>query len=504
MAFFGFKSKKEVEAEKQQAAQTAVRMAEAANKSNVSNLGRGSKFDFRIPKFDVFDPRMQDTGVPVAVEVFVSYAIDDMAEFLSMNKMETFNDDVFREKLMSGVTKYVKGVVSNVPCDLNIPLVQIERKIIEISEYAQSRVVPQIENVFAIKVRALDITSIEIDKNSRGYLDLKTYTAEYEKMDIAENKKMEREMKMAQHNANMSNFGMQTKMQQDQMMAQHNANMSTFGMQTKMQQDQMMAQHNANMHGLNMQNMQNKMQQDQMMAQHNANMSNFNLQQQMQQMQLKAQSALNLDAMQRQHEMQLGGQEKMQQMQFEMQQKQFDMQQKQMNIQLDDQSEKMRIQREEMQRASRLKLESTFLDAHKANLNAETVNNAMDNGYNPYECQNNSMNTNAGMQQPMMGGMQQPMMGGMQQPMMGGMMGQKTMMGGMQPQVNYMVAVNGQQAGPFNWQQLQQLVQAGQLTRETLVVTNGMTAWLPAGQVQELLPLFQGIAPSMPGMPQMM
>ena len=230
-----------------------------------------------------------------------------------------------------------------------------------------------------------------------------------------------------------------------------------------------------------------------MIAQHNANMSNFNLQQQMQQNQQKMQSALNLDAMQRQHEMQFGGQEKMQQMQFEMQQKQ-------MNIQLNDQNEKMRIQREEMQRASRLSTESKFIDAHKANLNAQTVNNAMDNGYNPYEWQNNPMNMNAGMQQPM----NQPMNAGMQQPMMGGMMGQKTMMDGMLPNVNDMVAVNGQQAGPYNWMQLQQLVQAGQLTRETFVVTNGMTAWLPAGQVQELLPLFQGMAPSMPGMPQMM
>ena len=481
MAFFGFKSKKEVEAEKQQAAQSAVRMAEAANKSNVSNLGRGSQFNLRVPYFDVFDPRMQDTGVPVAVEVQVSYAIEDMPAFLSMNKMESFNDEVFREKLRSGITKYIKGVVSNVPCDLNIPLVQIERKIIEISEYAQSRIIPQIENVFAVKIRVLDITEIEIDKSSRGYNDLQNYTAEYEKMDLADNKKMQRDMKMAQHNANMSNFGMQQRMQQEQMIAQHNANMSNFGMQNKMQQEQMIAQHNANMHGINMQNMQNRMQQEQMIAQHNANMSNFNLQQQMQQNQQKMQSALNLDAMQRQHEMQFGGQEKMQQMQFEMQQKQ-------MNIQLNDQNEKMRIQREEMQRASRLSTESKFIDAHKANLNAQTVNNAMDNGYNPYEWQNNPMNMNAGMQQPMMGGM----------------MSQKTMMDGMQPNVNYMVAVNGQQAGPYNWQQLQQLVQAGQLTRETYVVTNGMTAWLPAGQVQELLPLFQGMTPSMPGMPQMM
>jgi hypothetical protein len=97
------------------------------------------------------------------------------------------------------------------------------------------------------------------------------------------------------------------------------------------------------------------------------------------------------------------------------------------------------------------------------------------------------------MQQPMMGGMQQPMMGGMQQPMMGGM----------QPQVNYMLAINGQQAGPFGWAQLQQLVQQGQLTQQTYVWTQGMANWTPAGQVVELAPLFQNCVPQMPGMPGM-
>ena len=428
MAIFGFKSKKEVEAEKKevakQAAQNAVKAAEFVNQHNVNNLGRGSQFQFRIPYFDAFDPRLQDTGVPVAVGVTVTYAIEDMPTFLSMNKMEVFSDEVFKEKLKSGVTKYVKSAVSNAPSDAQIPLVQIERKIVEVSDYVQARVIPQIENVFCIKVRALDITSIDVDKSSRGFMELKALTADFEK---------------------------------DRLMAQHNAQMSNF-------------------------NMQNKMQQDQMMAQHNAQLSNFNLQNQMQQNQLKMQSSLNLDAMQRQHEMQLGGQEQMQQMQL-------DMQQKQMNMQLNNQSETMRIQREEMQRAARLQTESTFLDAHKANLNAKTVNNAMDNGFNPYE--------------------QQPMnMGGMQQPMMGGMMGQKSMgmpqMGGMQPQVNYMLAVNGQQAGPYNWAQLQQLVQQGQLTQQTYVWKQGMAEWALAGQVQELMPLFQGIAPGMPGMPQMM
>ena len=446
MALFGFKSKKEVEAEKKQAANNAVEQAKIANQRNVNNLGKGSQFDFRIPYFDAFDPRLQDTGVPVAVGVTVIYSIEDMPTFLSMNKMQDFDDFAFRDKLKSGITKYVKSAVSNAPSEIQIPLVQIERKIVEVSDYVQARVIHQVENVFCIKVRALDITSIDIDKSSRGYLELKALTADFEK-----------ERMMAQHNAQMGNFNMQNKMQQEMQMAQHNANLSNF-------------------------NLNNQLQQKQMTLQSNLNMDAMERKQEMQ-----------LDAMERQQEMQIGGQEQMQQMQLEMQRMQ-------MQMQLNNQNETMRIQREEMQRAARLQTESTFFDAHKTNVNASIVNNAMDNGYNPYE-QNQQMGM-GGMQQPMMGGMQQPMMGGMQQPMMGGM--QQPMMGGMQPQVNYMLAINVQQACPFGWAQLQQLVQQGQLTQQTYVWTQGMANWTPAGQVVELAPLFQNCVPQMPGMPGML
>lgn len=442
MAIFGFKSKKEVEIEKKQAAdqaaEQAVRKAEAANKYNVGNLGRGSQFDMTIPFFDAFDPRLQDTGVPVAVDLSIVYAIEDMGSFLSMNKMERFEDKVFQEKLRGGVTKYVKSAVSNAPCDAQIPLVQIERKIVEVSDYVQSRVIPQIENVFCVKVRSLDIKNIRIDKSSRAFRELESLTSSFEQKRMAN-----------MQNAQLENMNLQNQMQNDQL----------------------------------------KMQYEQMRAQHNAQMSNFNLQNQMQQDQLMMQNTLNLDAMQRQHEMQLGGQEKMQQMQF-------DMQQRQMNMQLNNQSETMRIQREEMQRAARLQTESTFIDAHKLNLNAGTINNAMDNGFNPYEQQQMGM---GGMQSMNMGGMQSMNMGGMQQPMMG----QKSMYGA-QPMVSYMMYVNGQQAGPYNWGQLQQLVQQGQMTQQSYVWKQGMAEWTPAGQVQELAPLFQGMAPGMPGMPQMM
>ena len=394
MGFFGFKSSKEVEEEKQRAAEQAKREVIQQNYTNLSNLSKGSQVNFAIPFFDVFDPRLQDYGVPVSVHGTIVYSIEDMDLFHSVNKNEAYSDETFQQKLRGTVTKFVKGVVTNAPTDAQIPVVQLERKILEISNLIQQYVKPQVEQLFGITVRQLDITRMNIDKESRGYRELKALTAD-----------LERERVMAQHNAQISNFNLQNDLNQDQ---------------------------------------------------------------------LKMQSTLNLDAMKRQQEMQLGRQEQIQ------------------DMNLENQRETMRIQREEMQRASRLQTEQTFLGAHQANLSAGVLNNATDNGINAFRQQAQmgaAMGMGAAPQMPGMGGA--PQMPGMQ-------MKQAT------PQVSYMVGVNGQQAGPFDWNQLQQLVSQGQLTQQTYVWKQGMANWDFAGNVQELQPLFMNAAPpQMPGMPPM-
>lgn len=394
MGFFGFKSSKEVEEEKQRAAEQAKREVERNNLTNLSNLSKGSQVNFAVPYFDVFDPRLQDYGVPVSVHGTIVYSIDDMDLFHQVNKNEAYSDETFQAKLRGSVTKYVKAIVTNAPTEAQIPAIQLERKIMEISEIVQQKVTPQVERLFGINIRQLDVTSIMVDKDSRGYRELKALTADLEK--------------------------------------------------------------------------------DRVMAQHNAQISNFNLQNDLNQDQLKMQSSLGLDAMKRQQEMQLGGQEQLQ------------------DMNLENQRETMRIQREEMQRASRLQTEQTFLGAHQANLSAGVLNNATDNGINAFRQQAQmgaAMGMGAAPQMPGMGGA--PQMPGMQ-------MKQAT------PQVSYMVGVNGQQAGPFDWNQLQQLVSQGQLTQQTYVWKQGMANWDFAGNVQELQPLFMNAAPpQMPGMPPM-
>ena len=65
----------------------------------------------------------------------------------------------------------------------------------------------------------------------------------------------------------------------------------------------------------------------------------------------------------------------------------------------------------------------------------------------------------------------------------------------MPQQTTYHVAVGGVQQGPFPVSQLQQMIQQGQLTRDTMVWTAGMPAWAAANSVQELSQLFGEVPP---------
>jgi membrane protease subunit (stomatin/prohibitin family) len=94
-------------------------------------------------------------------------------------------------------------------------------------------------------------------------------------------------------------------------------------------------------------------------------------------------------------------------------------------------------------------------------------------------------------------------MGGVQQPMQGaGMQG-----GGMQgpppiPQaVSFYAVIDGKQAGPFDGGALQSQLQAGQISRQTLVWKQGMAAWTAAGEVPELASLFAAVPPPLPPLP---
>lgn len=70
-----------------------------------------------------------------------------------------------------------------------------------------------------------------------------------------------------------------------------------------------------------------------------------------------------------------------------------------------------------------------------------------------------------------------------------------------EPQVQMFLFIAGQQYGPYDYNTLKQFITTGQLTAQTLVWQQGMTAWTAAGEVKELQALFAPSPPSMPPIP---
>ncbi len=339
------------------------------------NLAGIVQIKFRVPYFDVFDPRFLDYSVPVAVGGTLTFNIVDYQLFIKTHRLIDFDLETFKGQVKDAVIKYVKGVVTNIPHDNGIPVLQLERKILEVNDIVTQYMKPRLETDFAVNMKAVDISVIEADKESDGYRELRKVTAAQTTRTIE-----------TQTDVNLQNM--------------------------------------AEAQRINAENME----------------------------------------------------------------------------------ETLRIQREEAQRAQRLQSEQSHIGAHSIDQQVEVLKQAagslgqmgtMDFGSGG---NGNGVNPAAIMTGLAMGGAMGGQMAGMMN-QMGQNMNQAMNTPPPPPQVQYHVSVNGQSAGPFNLQQLQQMVQTGQLTRATYVWKNGMQNWELAGNVQELSMLFGAVPPPPPPMP---
>jgi len=315
------------------------------------NLQGNNQIKFAIPYFDVADPRYLDFTVPVSVRGSLTFNLTDVKQFIKLNRLIDFDLDKFRDQISGAVKKFAKTFVTNCPTENGIPVLQIERKILEISDLMQARLAPQLQDDFGVNLKRLDISAIEIDKESPEYAEFVKLTKE-------------QQLRRAQIDTDVYEEG------------------------------------------------------------------------------------------------------------------------------------------------GHLGVQSQHLQAHAINRQADVLSAAANNlgqmggqigdggGMNPVGMIM-GMGLAAGMGQQMAG-----MMNGMQQAQQTqqptSQMAPPPMPGGT---VNYMLAVNGQQYGPYNMQQLQQMAQTGQLTAQTFVWCQGMAAWEPAANRHDLVALLAPTAPPMPPTP---
>jgi membrane protease subunit (stomatin/prohibitin family) len=140
------------------------------------NLAGVIQVKFGVPYFDVFDPRFLDFAVPVAVRGTISFKLGDYKAFIKLHRLINFDLEAFSKQIKDAVIKYVKGVVTNIPQENNIPVMQLERKILQINEIVEGYIKPRMQNDFGVLVSAVDIAAVEADKESEGYISLMSVT----------------------------------------------------------------------------------------------------------------------------------------------------------------------------------------------------------------------------------------------------------------------------------------------------------------------------------------
>ena len=164
------------------------------------NLARIIQVKFGVPFFDVYDPRLPDFGVPLAVRGTVSFQIRDYREFIKLNRLNTFDLNDFQKQIRDAVCRYVKDAVANAPAANNIPVIQIETKTAQINDAVEYDIGERLKESFGVLVSGVDIAAIEIDKTSEGYRHLMAVTrdiaatrVEAETQDYVERLRIQRE-----------------------------------------------------------------------------------------------------------------------------------------------------------------------------------------------------------------------------------------------------------------------------------------------------------------------
>ena len=142
------------------------------------NMARVIQIPFGVPYFDVYDPRFTDIGVPTAVRGRITFKISDYMEFIKLHRLATFDLQQFQVQIRDAVAMYVKQVVANLPKQQNISVLQIEQQIDVVHEKVEKALQERCARDFGVEIRAIDVSAIEIKKESDGFRRLQSVTSD--------------------------------------------------------------------------------------------------------------------------------------------------------------------------------------------------------------------------------------------------------------------------------------------------------------------------------------
>lgn len=180
------------------------------------NLAGNIKVNFRTPYFDVFDPRFADFPVRLVVGGSYRFNVTNYKAFIKLHRLINFEVQQFSENVRDAVLKQVKGIVANAPADNGIPVLQIERKLLDINDLIAPRIRRAFEEEFGVNLQSFDLTTIEVDKETEEYRELRAVTAELEKRMRFEQNELNIENLKATQAINAENMSETLRIQREQ------------------------------------------------------------------------------------------------------------------------------------------------------------------------------------------------------------------------------------------------------------------------------------------------
>lgn len=144
------------------------------------NLQGQQDIPFGVPYFQVADPRYPDFPVRMAARGSIKFNITDYRAFIKLHRLISFDMKQFQVLVRDAVIKYVKGIINNVPIDHGIPVLQIERKLLEINDLIEPRIARAFKEDFGVNLVRFDLSTIEVDKESEEYIELRSVSANLE------------------------------------------------------------------------------------------------------------------------------------------------------------------------------------------------------------------------------------------------------------------------------------------------------------------------------------
>ena len=178
--------------------------------------GVSGQIEIVIPYFDVIDSRFPKYGVPVSVQSFVSYIINDIGHYQELSKSTDYSQTYIEGIIKPIIVDHLKNSVRHAPSKLNVSIPALKGRLFEIGNDVMAQIAPMIQALYGITICLISITDLIIDTESDNYLYLNSITEDVEVEKRVMTQTMEISNMKLQHEFNQSNFRLQNESQQDQ------------------------------------------------------------------------------------------------------------------------------------------------------------------------------------------------------------------------------------------------------------------------------------------------